>query len=268
MDMAALAVEYRTLRPLASGSVYLLNRTVALFSEYLGRSAEVSDLEDLMVSRWLVWLSDRQTAWTVAGHRTRILALWRLAARRHGIAGPGEVRSVKKPPPMPRAWSLDQLKTILDASRHLNGRASAYFHALILAAWESGLRAKDLESLPRVAISPDGTVVRQRKTGQPQVFCFRPETAAEILALPGDCPLRSPWSTGRTREYWLRLRIWAGLSSGALHQIRRSGASWVAAQQGIDAARQYLGHRSSEMWRHYVDPAIAGPRPCLPPPLD
>ena len=49
----------------------------------------------------------------------------------------------------------------------------------------------------------------------------------------------------------------AGVRPGALHQIRRSGATQLAKQDGLEAARQYLGHRTDAMVWHYVDVSSA-----------
>lgn len=264
MTLIDLCGEYQTIRPLSPQAAYLMRRTAVLYGQHLGRVATVDDLQDLTVSRWLA--AQRGSAWTLSGHRTRILSLWRFAARRGLCGPPGEVRHCPAPEPMPRAWTVEQVRRLLDATRHLNARAAAYFHALIQAAYESGLRKGDLDRLRKDEVDPSGVLaVRQHKTGGVHVVAVRPETAAEIVALPGETPLRSPWSSGRTGEYWQRLRLWAGLARGGLHQLRRTGATLIAAEHGEDAARAWLGHRSAEMIRHYVDRAVTQPRPYLPP---
>lgn len=261
-----VARQYRVIRPLGQQSGYLLTRTTEIFSTFLGHAATVADLDDLTVSSWLEWCESRYAKWTVAGLRTRILSLWRFAARRKLCGGPGEVRRAPAPVPMPRAWSVDEVGRLVRAAKLLNPRAAAYFGALIPAAYESGLRKGDLQRLLREQIRSDGIItIRQNKTQQPHVVSVRPETAAAILALPGDPPLRCPWSTARYGELWARLRSMADLHSGGLQQLRRTGATWVAAEHGIEAARQFLGHRTGDMWRHYVDQSLASPRPWLPP---
>jgi len=266
MTLNDLCGEYQTIRPLTPQAAYLLRRTAVLYGAWLGREAATGDLDDLQVSRWLEAAGATLAAWTVAGHRTRILSLWRFASRRGHCGQPGEVRRCPAPEPMPHSWTTEQVRRLVDATRHLNARARAYFHALILAAYESGLRKGDLTRLRKDEISPSGVLaVRMHKTGRPHVVAVRPETAAEILALPGETPLRSPWSTGRTGEYWQRLRLWAGLAKGGLHQLRRTGATLIAAEHGEDAARSWLGHRSADMVAFYVDRTVTQPRPWLPP---
>ncbi len=92
----------------------------------------------------------------------------------------------------------------------------------------------------------------------------------EVLALPGEHPLRwhgYPLTPNFCRE-WQKLRRLAGLNGrGSLHQLRRTGATHVAKEHGMDAARRFLGHRSPEMVFHYVDESIALQESYLPPPV-
>jgi integrase len=262
----ALAQIYWTVRPLSRGAKYQIDRTIRLFGEWLARPASTEDLEDLTVSEWLESLGADYAGWTVSGHRTRLLCLWRFAARRKLCEPPGEVRRCPPPLPMPRAWTVEQVGDLLRAAESLGGIQGRYLHALIRAAYETGLRRGDLFALERGQISPDGAIlVRQHKTMVPHVVAVRPETAAEILALPGDYPLKPPFGSKRYGRYWDEVRRRAGLPSGACQQLRRTGATWVARENGEDAARSFLGHRSPEMLAHYLDRSVTQQRPYLPP---
>jgi integrase len=266
MLLQQLTDDYKTIRNLAPGSAYLMRRTVALLTEYLEREATTGDLDDLTISRWLEHLERSSSEWTRTGHRTRLLCLWRYAARRQLAPAPGEVRRCPAPEPMPEAWTSDQVTQLVRACGNLNTKAAAYFRALILAAYESGLRRSDLRALEREQIGPDGLIqLRQHKTRAPHVVAVRPETAAAVLALPGECPLASPYSTGRYGHYWTRLCQMADISHGGCQQLRRTGATLVAVDHGEDAARAWLGHRTAEMVRHYCDRRLTQPRPWLPP---
>jgi integrase len=266
ISLLDLVSQYVTIRKLAPGSVYLLRRTATVYGEHLGRAATIVDLTDLAVSGWLAALESTAAPWTRTGHRTRILGLWRFAARRKLCEPPGEVRREPAPEPMPEAWTAEEVRRLVAACDWLNDRARAYFRALILAAYESGLRRGDLRSLDRNQIKADGVIaVRMHKTSVPHVVCVRPETAVEILSLPGQKPLACPWSSGRYGEYWFRLCCNAGVRHGGCQQLRRTGATLVAAEHGEDAARSWLGHRSPEMLSHYLDRRVTQPRPFLPP---
>lgn len=268
--LSEVVADYATVRGLCGQAAYLMRRTDRIYSDWLTRAARTGDLDDLSVSRWLEWAEGHYARWTCTGLRTRILCLWRFAARRKLCAGPGEVRREPAPTPMPRAYTVEEVGRLVRAARLLTTeRTRDYFSALLPAAYESGLRKGDLQRLRREQIRPDGLIaVRQHKTGQPHIVSVRPETAAAILALPGDCPLKCPWSTARYGELWSRLRAMADVRDGGLQKLRRTGATWVAAEHGVEAARQFLGHRSGEMWRHYVDESLARPRPWMPPPAE
>ena len=56
----------------------------------------------------------------------------------------------------------------------------------------------------------------------------------------------------------------AGVRRGALQQLRRTGATWIAVEGGVEAARDALGHATGDMWRAYVDRRIAAPKRRLP----
>jgi integrase len=264
--LAQIVQDYRTIRKLSPGAAYLLKRTAVLYGAYLGREAMASDLTDLSVSAWLEHLESICAPWTRAGHRTRILGLWRFAAKRLLCQPPGEVRRAPAPEPMPSAWSVDEVGRLVSACQWLNARAAAYFKALILAAYESGLRRSDLWGLSREQIASTGVIaVRMHKTSVPHVVSVRPETAAMILELAGPKPLACPYSSGRYGEYWARLCSMADVRHGGCQQLRRTGATLIAAEHGEDAARAFLGHKSRDMLDHYIDRSVTQPRPWLPP---
>lgn len=265
-QLDALARIYATIRPLSRGAVYQIDRTIRLFGEWLEHPGTTGDLEDLTVSEWLESLGNHYAGWTVAGHRTRLLCLWRFAARRKLCDPPGEVRRCPPPLPMPRAWTVAQVSDLLRAAESLGGIHGRYMHALIGAAYQTGLRRGDLFALDRGQISASGEIlVRQRKTQVPHVVAVRPETAREILELPGEHPLKPPFGSKKYGQLWNEVRRRAGLPSGACQQLRRTGATWVARQNGEDAARSFLGHRSPEMLAHYLDRSVTSQRPWLPP---
>lgn len=261
-----LIAEYCTIRPLSKGAAYLLRRTVQLYGEFLEGQATVANLTDVDVSRWLESLESSASAWTRCGHRTRLLSLWRFAARRKLVLPPGEVRREPAPDPQPEAWTVLEVNKLLAACDQLLPDEAAYFRPLVSACYESGLRRGDIRSLTRDQIQVSGVLrIRQHKTAKSHEPRLRPETAAAVLARPGKYPLACPWGTRKYSRLWSRLRTLAGLRSGACQQLRRTGATWVAVEHGLDAAREFLGHRSPDMIAHYVDRSIYKPRGWLPP---
>ena len=264
--LSAILADYLTLRPICSGSAYQLRRTIGLFGEHLDRSPTVEDLTDLSVSRWLQAIESTHAGWTRAGHRTRILSLWRFANRQRLCSPPGEVRREPTPEPQPESWTLEEVSSLLHHCPTVD--PSGYLHALILACYDTGLRKSDCQAVRREQIGQDGVIrqLRQHKTGWPHSPVLRPETLTAVLALPGDRPLACPWCCRTYTARWRRLRSLARLPDrGGCQQLRRTGATWVAVSEGMGAAMRFLGHRSPEMIRHYVDRSRLADRQPLPP---
>jgi integrase len=256
---------YGTVRRCSAGYLYQLSRSAGLYGQYIERVATVEDLADVSVSRWLIWLERTHAQRTVAGHRANLLILWRFAARRQWCEWPVEVRRVPRPTPMPEAWTVEEVGRLVTATAQLPGPAGRWFRALILVGYESGLRRGDLFAVQRSQIQPDGIVIRQHKTGQPHLAPLRPETVELVLSLPGDTPLSCPWGPKWYGVLWARLRRLAGVPDGCCQRLRRTGATWIAASEGMDAASRWLGHQTPGMVRHYVDLRFVAPRPSWPP---
>lgn len=257
-----------TVRRVSPAAAVLYRRTLTMFGEHLESAPVIGDLTDETVSRWIAHLERSLSQWTIAGHRTRILALWRFAARRDpDMPMPREVRRAPPPEPMPEAWTTDEMQRLLVACKQVR-EGKAYFKALILCGYESGLRRGDLVRLERSQISQDGTIARRMsKTSTPHYVRVQASTAALVLALPGWCPLAIPWGSKKYTRLWQELRKLAGVSEGGLQKLRRTGATYVARDYGIDAARDFLGHRTDSMYKHYVDRRIAAREIKQPPRL-
>lgn len=263
MTLNEITHQYALMRSLSRGAAYLLRWSVASFARHLGHEATAADLTDTAVSEWLEGLVAAPA--TRAEHRTHLLSLWRFAARRGYCQPPGEVRRERPPEPQPEAWTPKEVGRLVAACDQL-GPDGDYLRVEIAACYESGIRKTDLHGLRRDQIGETISGYRMSKTG----FCHEPqlspETVAAILARPGAYPLACPWGPRKYRRLWARLRDLAGVSGrGGCQRLRRTGATWVAVTAGLDAARQYLGHRSPEMVDHYIDRRYYRPRGVLPP---
>lgn len=273
MQLSSLVDEYVLFRALSKNSEYQLRNSVRLFELQLRRAASLDDLSDRSVSLCLVYAEQSQSPRSVANLRTNLLCLWRFACDRQLVAPPNRVRKATRPDPCPIAWTLGELRKILQQCESLRGvfRNSVsrplYCSTLVRFCYESGLRRSDVWRIERVQIRPDGSIVlRQHKTKRTHTPRIRLDTLAGINRLPGDPPLRCPFaSTGDWYQFW-RVEVIdpAAVRHGALQQIRRTGASWLAVDHP-DAVQRYLGHRTPSMQRYYVDESIARPQQYLPP---
>jgi len=267
--------DYAIERRITAGSEYQLGRSVRLFAEWLQRDALPTDLTDRTVSSWLRDLETTHAQRTVAGHRGNLLMVWRFAAGRSLCEYPGKVRREPKPRPTPIAWTTEELHRVLAACDQLTRTSRhgvdlrVYFTAITRAAYETGLRRSDLWRLRRSQIRPDGRIVglRQHKTGNPITPQLQPETLALIDNLNGDPPLNWTGSDSVFYHWWAKIIRAANVRSGALQQLRRTGATYIARDAGEDEATAYLGHTTTEMRRHYIDRSISTPHAPQPPRL-
>ena len=267
------AARYSLVRNLRGSSNYQLSRSVNLFSQWLGRDAKISDLSGDTVSVWLQAMEQKLSARTVAGHRVNLVGLWRFLAEDGLCEAPRQVRKIEKPDPCPVAWTMEELRLLLQQAQETPGIMCdgtpwcVYWEATIRTAYDTGLRRSDLWILRKDQIRPDGIQIRQAKTGrthQPRLGTRTLELLRQIKHAP---PLS--WPGKNSRQWyteWNLLVARARIRPGALQQIRRTGATHLYREHPEDVQR-YLGHRTPTMQRHYVDLSLAAPQSNMPPEL-
>lgn len=273
-SLTEAVARYLLTHRLRANSQYQLSRTVALFEAYLRRSGQTCDLTDLTVSAWIAELERSYGQRTVADHRVNILRLWRDAARYGDCQLPANVRPAPKPQPLPIAWTLEELRTVIavcsvQRGAFQDGRPKAlYLVTLIHADYDTGLRRSDLWELDRSQVRPDGVIIlRQSKTGWPHFPRLRDKALQGFKRLGGQKPLRCPYKhTGDFYKMWGGIVAQARVRRGAMQQIRRTGASHLAVDHP-ESVQGYLGHRTPTMQRHYVDRSIAQQKEAQPPEL-
>lgn len=263
--LKAILTDYLTLHTVAKSAADQYRHSLALYSSYLGHDATTDDLDQLRVSEWIASLETRYAPTTVSSHRDHIRSLWRFAAER-GDSGPYRtIRVVRVPDPLPRAWTPDELRRLLDAC--LLMRDPEFWRCEILVGYETGLRRIDCQRLSKGQVVGCTVTVTQHKTGKHHVCQVRPETADLFRSLPGDPPLR-PRSARSFWWQWAKLRRLAGVTGGAHQQLRRTGATEVAiAQHSLQAAREWLGHRNPRLVDCYVDRSRFHAATYMPPPI-
>lgn len=261
---------------LARRTQYIMRRSLAIFEEWLQRPSHISDLSDVVVSQWIQWMEERYAQRTVVGYRVNVMSLWRWLADFGVCDPPHRVRVVPRPDPCPISWTAEEIQRLLAQCGQLVGEFPGkvnrriYCTGLVLFCYDTGLRRSDVWCIRWSQIRDDGTIVmRQSKTSRRHFPVIRPGTMAMIKQLARDPPVDCPY-----REVSAFYRFWkkhvttpAGVRHGVLQQIRRTGATHLAIRHP-EHVQRYLGHRTSEMQRHYVDESIARPRPMLPPEID
>lgn len=255
-------LEYIRHTPLVKKSAYQMRRSCRLFHQFAGMLTH-EQITPGVLSDWIAWLQQKYAPRTCRNHRTNVMAILRFAADRSDVAEitSRHVRRVKVPPPAPWAWTDDELKRLVEAALQLEGvlpsrsrlRRSQYALALIGAAYDSGLRKGDLFALEHEQIDDNGMVrLRQHKTSEPLTCQLSPHVVELVRAIPYPFPLR--W-TGHNKDYsalWREMCNVAGIRHGLTQQLRRTAATSVW-ESNPSLVQQFLGHRTADMWLHYVD---------------
>lgn len=261
-------------RKVKSQSANALRRAINSLSEFLGSNAATDDLTDQNVTDWIMWMEDRYAPRTVYGYRSSVMTVWKYAAEAELAKPPCRVRKARKPQPSPVAWTEGEWRKVLAAADRYPGTFPKadilycdYFGTLLRCAYDTGLRRGDLFKLRQSCVNQDGRIrMRQEKTGDPHFPMLRSETLRRFRSLPGAYPLAWRGNVSGMYYHFGRLRRAAGVPSGALHQTRRTGATMVMRHtESVETTKKYLGHRSQDMWRAYVDMAVADTNPVLPP---
>ena len=276
MLLADYVDRYVSARRISRAATYLLRWSVREFAKYLGKQPGFSDISDNAVNIWLATMIASPA--TIAGHRSRILALWRAGWQDELIESPPRrVRVVHIPRKFPEAWGLSEMKRLLDATGNLAGNLFVshvarrdFWRAWLLVQWDTGLRLGDMLQIRGDQLTANSLVLTQGKTGEPLLCGLRPATVEAIgrITAPhrprvfGDCLSRR-----HVFQQFRRLRLAAGLPRGGTHQIRRSGATAVEIDQPGQAGA-FLGHLTPGLaHRHYIDPRLIGRHRPMPPPL-
>lgn len=243
------------------------------FNKFCGGQISLAEINEPLLSRFLLSrLAAQRSPTSVRNERFAMLRITDHAAERGYCRrlDRRRVRMVSAARAMPCGPRQDELRRLLAAAAlpgcFANGaKRRDYFRALLLAAYETGLRKGDLFRLHREQIGRDGVVaLTLHKTRQTHCCRLSKATRDGLAALPGDTPLRFPCSSQGTFTRWCaKLKKAAGISMrGLLQPIRRSAASYV--QRSGGSAQEFLGHLTPGLAeRYYIVPQIV--REKLPP---
>jgi integrase len=260
---------YAPLRGVSSRTERLYGLTTKQFSTFLGRQAEVADLDETNVARFLAHrLRTRSTA-TAAKDRAQLRALWEFLARRGVVNTWPSVRPIRVPERVPRAWMTDELRRLLAAAAETPGTvgdvpAGLWWKALVLVCYETGERISGVLSLRWQDIHPEGITIRAeaRKGSRRDIWRgISPDCHAAIMATRTDRELVFAWDRFHTAlwGHYGKILKRAGLPTdrgSKFHRIRKTTASYAAAA-GLDA-QAVMDHASARTTRAYKDPRIVG----------
>ena len=264
---------YAVQRCISDNTQYQYDRSIRCLSEWLGHAIRIADLSDLLVSRWIRYLEQLWAPRTVAAKRRDVLVVWRDAARAGMCQPPGFVRRPRVPATNPVAWSLEEMRALIESTGKLTGDLanglprSRYFRCLLETGYQTGLRRGDLLAFDVSNVAGDVAAVTQCKTDQWHLVAVEPATAECLIWLSRQLvemqdpywqtPLRWPHNIRWLTSSLDRLCRLADVPGGGLQRVRRTGATAIAAAGGDPM--QYLGHKTPGLaYRCYVDRTKTG----------
>lgn len=257
------------------------------FAKFLGRPPLLDDCSNESMSKfmnWMVSVRNLRPA-TVNGTRKNIVSLWNYLNKR-GILKerPIDCDKVREPRNLPKAWTVEELGRIIAAARQQTSPktgmvypAPFFFPALLMAAYDTGLRVRALLSVRRA----DWNSARREltataefaKTAVAQTFVVSGQTADAIhqMISATHLELRTeeipeflfhwPIRQDGIHEHFRAILKRAGLhepGTDTWHRLRKTCATHLTAAIGIEAASRQLGHSGVQMTRRYVDPRLTG----------
>jgi len=247
---------YALERPLRPSSLWMHRHSLEIYIRWLGRDPSISDVDSESISRFVRDMGGRYAPRTVKRMRNNVLGTVRHAALAGLARVPGVTRPVKVPPQIPIAWTIDQVRGLLNATPQLRYHG-AYLDRFLRAGWDTGLRRSDLEQMDMEQVDGSGRgVLRQSKTLQPVRFTLRDKTMKSLRRSGQRWPLRCPIAHRQIYVWWEKLCRLASVPHGGPQRLRRSAATYCElAYRG--SATGFLGHRSPELAvRHYLDQRI------------
>jgi integrase len=251
----------------------LRKRSVA-FAKFAG----TSDLKKLFtednVNRFLASLT--LSPFSIRCYRADLLSIWNGAADLDLLDYPRSrrIRRTKCPELIVECYSLEEANAILKAAGQLRGvyRFGApkreFWQAVLMLAWDTGLRKWDVLNFRLSSLRPDGTArILQHKTRQALTVRLRPATIEALNAIGGDQPCKWPHNPTWFSHAFKRLVEASGVNRGTFRWFRRSSGSFVEmAQPG--SGHKHLGHSCPQIFTKHYDAQLAGHNLPLPPPLD
>jgi integrase len=258
-------------------TAYQYRRSVRCLSEYLGRPALRSDLNESTINRWLESVAQRCPDCTTRNRKRGITPVWNWLAQTGAVPfyNSRALRKVKVEKRPPRAWSIAQVQQLLAGAADIKGTllcgvsGADLMTAWVRVAYETGIRRGDLGRLQWSQLDGNELSFSQHKTKGAHVSALSPATltAVQRLRKSGSVRIFVLQPSGLRR--WETLLFQAAARYGftrakgqATGTLRKTAATETARVDGLQAAAELLGHRSgTQVTRdHYVQPEALSPR--------
>lgn len=271
------------LRGRSPNTVRLYHCTIRSFGKWLGRQPTLDDFTELTISRFLDHRAHTCSPYTAEKERTQLCCLWRFAADTRLIDERPVVPPTPLPDRVPRAWSIEDMKSLFRAASYTRGAvgrvpARIWWSALIAVLWESAERIGAIMEVEPADYDPPYLLVRAeyRKGGKrDRVYKLSESTQTLVRACISTHRSRKifeyPYNKNSLWRHFGDIVTRAGLGCGwgngrrslKFHQIRRSAASHYAANGGDPVS--LLDHSSPRITKKwYLDSRLTdrAMRPC------
>tara|TARA_R100000654_G_scaffold73680_1_gene106772 strand:- start:109 stop:993 length:885 start_codon:yes stop_codon:yes gene_type:complete len=263
---------YVPLTGISSRTIKLYGYSVKSFSVFLGRDANLDDLNELDVARYLAYRSQHCSPATVAKDRAQLRALWEFACRRELKSEWPTIRSIRVPLPLPDAWTIEEFSRLLFTVQNERGLIAGipkrlYWKALLLVCYDTAerigsvmkVRVADVSSnsilfraehrknktrdiIRGLGLDTHNTIHAIRFPERELLFPFPYKNINYIYRLFGDILKRAGLPSNRRTKF---------------HKIRRTSASFYeAAAPG--SAQKLLDHSNPKTTERYLDPRVTG----------
>jgi integrase len=250
-----------------------LATTIRRFDAWLGRESTVMDLDKRTVLGFVQHVGAEHSPRTGNARRCCLVALWNYAAESGILGPPPRMPKLRVPTRIPIAWTLDEMGSILQSARAVEGwwngvPAALCWEMACLIFWDTAARLGELRAARCQDISlAAGTWLvsaESIKGGRAdRLYRLHPQTLAVIerRLSYGRQGRLWPFQPGR-RQVWLHLKkilARAGLPydrKRMFHCFRRSAESHAARAIGVNRAAEAVGHSPEIARQHYIAPAI------------
>lgn len=181
-------------------------------------------------------------------------------------------RKPNTPRPAPDAWTLDEMRAIVEACRKFRGQfflngidRGRWWEAFVLVSYDTALGRDDMLAVKRSQMESDkgGAVLRiaQDESCTDLIRRLRPATVEAVNATyPPNRELvfDFPHSRYALHLHWKEILQFAGLDPlnrhNGVHKLRRTSAIHLE-RTNPGAGMAHLGHRSADMaMKHYPGP--------------
>lgn len=238
-----------------------------------GHSAAVTDIDPLVLGCYFAWLRDRERSPNTVAAHYRVLRAVLTEARRNRLSRI-RVRHIPRPRRMatlPKAWTKAEWAAIMAAASRLTGHVgpwprAAWFEAIIRVVYGTGWRISDIMVIKMEAVSLSNAWIVAPESKHPRERFARvsPKCVEAIRRIWGPRDfLFGDWPADRWGRQWPVLNDSLGeiieaagiRDIGRWHAIRKTAATLICEEHGLEAARMFLGHSGYAVTLgHYIDP--------------